>query len=123
MITLVIGASENKERYSYLAVTRLLRHHHEVKAIGLRAGRIDTVTIETGFPDYKNIHTITLYINPSRQPAYYDYILGLHPKRVIFNPGTENYEFEMMLNKAGVETSEACTLVMLSTGDFERSAT
>ncbi|MEP7264449.1 MAG: CoA-binding protein [Bacteroidota bacterium] len=118
--TLVIGASENPQRYSYLAVKRLLKYQHAVNAIGLKTGRIDSVTIDTGFPDYKNIHTITLYINPSRQPAYYDYILSLHPKRVIFNPGTENPEFEILLVKNNIEAVEACTLVMLSTNQYER---
>ncbi len=117
--TLVIGASENPERYSYLAVNRLLKFNHEVKAIGLKSGVISGVNIDTGMPTYEGIDTITLYINPQRQPAYYDYILSLHPKRVIFNPGTENPEFEALLRKENIEAVEACTLVLLSTGQYE----
>jgi uncharacterized protein len=112
--TLVIGASENPQRYAYLAVLRLRKHNHPVVAIGLKEGSINDVTINKGKPDFDNVHTVTLYINPRRQPEYYDYILKLKPQRVIFNPGTENPEFEQMLQKAGVEAIEACTLVMLS---------
>jgi predicted CoA-binding protein len=116
--TLVIGASENPQRYSFLAVNRLLKFRHEVKAIGLRQGHIDSVEIETGHPVYTDIDTVTLYINPKRQPEYYDYILSLNPKRVIFNPGTENPEFERMLSEKKIEATEACTLVLLSTGQY-----
>jgi predicted CoA-binding protein len=121
--TLVIGVSENPQRYAYLAVNRLLKFNHDVKAIGLRKGNVSGVEIDTGMPPYTAVDTVTLYINPKRQPPYYDYILGLHPKRVIFNPGTENPEFEQMLEKHGIEVLEACTLVMLSTGEYELSAT
>lgn len=116
--TLVIGASENPARYAFLAVNRLLRFQHEVKAIGLKTGNVNGVQIDTGKPYYEGIDTITLYINPRRQPEYYDYILNLKPKRVIFNPGTENPELEELLNKNGIEATEACTLVMLSTGQY-----
>ena len=116
--TLVIGVSENPARYSFLAVNRLLKFQHEVKAIGLKQGNINGVTIDTGKPDYDNIDTITLYINPKRQPEYYDYIVGLKPKRVIFNPGTENPELETLLEKNNIEATEACTLVLLSTGQY-----
>lgn len=118
MHTLVIGASENPQRYAYLAVLRLLKYNQSVKAIGLKPGKIETVTIETGKPAYTDIHTITLYINPSRQKEYYDYIISLNPKRVIFNPGTENPELEKMLKGKSIEALEACTLVMLSTGQY-----
>lgn len=117
--TLVIGASENPERYSFQAVNRLLKFNHEANALGLKAGIISGVTIDTGMPNYEGIDTITLYINPQRQPAYYDYILSLHPKRVIFNPGTENPEFEALLRKENIEALEACTLVLLSTGQYD----
>jgi uncharacterized protein len=119
--TLVIGASENRERYSYLAVTRLQKYGHEVKAIGLKNGKIGEVRIETGMPQWEGIHTVILYINPLRQPQYYQYILDLKPARVIFNPGTENPDFEEMLEKNGIEALEACTLVLLSIGTYDRS--
>jgi uncharacterized protein len=119
--TLVIGASENPERYSFIAVNRLLKHGHIVKALGAKAGKIENVIIETGFPDFKDIHTVTLYVNPARQKEYYEYIIGLQPKRVIFNPGTENAEFEKLLNEKNIETIEACTLVLLSIGEYDNS--
>lgn len=116
--TLVIGASENPARYSYLAVNRLLHHGHEVLAIGAKPGQVQGVTIETQQQPYKGVDTITLYINPARQKPYYDYILSLHPKRVIFNPGTENEFLESLLKDHGIEAQEACTLVLLSTGRY-----
>ncbi len=119
--TLVIGASENSQRYSFLAVNRLLKHGHSVKALGAKAGKIENVIIETGLPDFKDIHTVTLYINPARQKEYYEYVIGLQPKRVIFNPGTENPEFEKLLNEKKIETEEACTLVLLSIGEYDKS--
>lgn len=116
--TLVIGASENPGRYSNLAIKRLLSHQHEVVAIGKRKGNVENVLIETEHLPFENIDTVTLYLNPTNQQPYYDYILSLHPKRVIFNPGTENEEFENKLKSAGIEPFEACTLVLLSTGQF-----
>lgn len=118
MKTLVVGASENPERYAYLAILRLRKYNIPVEAIGLRPGKVQDVTIQTGKPQLTDIHTITLYINPKRQTEYYDYFLSLKPKRVIFNPGTENAELEGILQNAGIETTEACTLVMLSTKQY-----
>lgn len=89
-----------------------------VVAIGLKPGEVDGVKIQTGFPKIEAIDTITLYLNPQRQKQYYEYILSLKPRRVVFNPGTENPEFEKKLKDAGIETVEACTLVMLSTGSY-----
>ena len=116
--TLIIGASENPERYSFLAVNKLLAHNHEVVAIGKKAGNIKAVEIQTTMPEVKNIDTISLYVNPTNQQPYYDYILSLHPKRIIFNPGTENPELEELAEKNGIKTMEACTLVMLGTNQF-----
>jgi len=119
MKTLVIGASDNPERYSYLAINRLRRFGHEVEAIGLRENRkVGDVTIQKGFPDLKEIDTVTLYLNPTNQIPYHDYLLKLHPRRVIFNPGTENDELENKLKENKIEVEEACTLVLLSTGQF-----
>ena len=117
--TLVLGASENPERYAYLAINSLKRHGHEVEAIGLKPGMVNEIPIQTGKPELHDIDTVTLYIGPARQPEMYKYITGLKPRRVIFNPGTENAEFEQMLNKNGIETEEACTLVLLNTGQYE----
>lgn len=116
--TLVIGASENPERYSN-RVTRLLNQQNvPVVAIGLKAGEIDGIKIQTGFPKIENVDTVTLYVGPAHQPQYYDYVLGLKPRRVIFNPDTENPEFEEKVKKAGIEVLEACSLVMLSVGNY-----
>ena len=118
MKTLVIGASANPERYSFLAVHKLLEHNHEVVAIGLKNETISGVEIQTGFPDFKDIHTVTLYLNPQRQKEYYDYIINLKPKRVLFNPGTENPEFYEILKHNNIEVEVACTLVLLTINQY-----
>lgn len=115
---LVIGASLKSYRYSNMAILRLRNYGHEVLAIGIREGKVDDVNIDTGRPDFSDIDTVTLYINPQRQAEYFDYITGLKPKRIIFNPGTENSEFQQLAESKGIETLEACTLVMLSVGNF-----
>jgi len=117
-ITLVIGASANETRYSYLCVQSLVRHKIPVLALGLREDSIENIVIHTGLPHFENVHTVTLYVGPSNQVAYYDYILHLKPERVIFNPGTENPDFEQKLTKAGIIVEEGCTLVMLQAGVF-----
>lgn len=117
-ITLVLGASPNEDRYSNLAVKRLRQHGHKVVAIGLREGRIGDVEIIRDHPQLTGVETITLYINPLRQPQYYEYMLSLKPKRIIFNPGTENEELETLASANKIEAIEACTLVMLSTGQY-----
>ena len=116
--TLVMGASENRGRYSNLATNNLLGKGHEVVALGKRPGKINGITIDTSQMPYDNVDTVTLYLNPSNQKQYYDYIVSLNPKRVIFNPGTENEEFENMLEQKGIKAQEACTLVLLSTGQY-----
>lgn len=116
--TLVIGASIKDYRYSNMAIRNLTAHGEEVVAIGLRNGKVAGVEIETGFPDYKNVHTVTLYLNAHRQEQYYDYIISLKPKRVIFNPGAENHEFVRILKENDIVFENACTLVMLSTDQF-----
>ena len=116
--TLIIGASEKEWRYSNLVTTRLLEKGYEVVAIGSREGKIKQVMIETGFPDFKDIDTVTIYLSEKNQKAYYCYILKLNPKRIIFNPGAENKELFELAGKNGIEPIEACTLVMLSTGQF-----
>ena len=116
--TLVLGASENPGRYSYLAIKRLQAHGHDVVAIGKRKGKVGDVDIVTEHPPMEDIHTVTLYLNPTNQKPYYDYILSLKPKRIIFNPGTENEELERKIVQKGTNTLEACTLVMLSTVQY-----
>ena len=114
--TVVIGASDNPQRYSYLAVDRLRAHGHPVTAIGNKSGTIGDTPIITEHPAEKEVDTVTIYLNPERQKEYYDYILQLKPRRVIFNPGAENETLEALAKANGILPMEACTLVLLSTG-------
>lgn len=116
--TLVIGASENPARYSNIAINRLVSHNQPTVAIGLKEGNVAGVPIEKGEKAFEDIHTVTLYLGPQRQEQYYDYVLSLEPKRVIFNPGTENPVFYKLLQEAGIEIEVACTLVLLSTNQY-----
>lgn len=116
--TMVIGASENPQRYSYLATEKLKLFGHEVVAIANKKGIINGTPIITERPLLTDIDTVTLYINPALQKAYYDYIISLQPKRIIFNPGTENEELYDLVKAHHIQAIEACTLVMLSTGQY-----
>ncbi len=116
--TVVIGASLNPKRYSNLAVRRLKDHAHEVVAVGLREGEINGIKIQTGKPFVENVDTVTMYVGPQNQSSLYDYIFSLKPRRIIFNPGAENEELEKKAREIGIEVLEACTLVMLSIGDY-----
>ena len=116
--TLVLGASANPERYSYLAIERLRNNGHPVVAIGKKKSTVNGVDITTEKNPVADIDTVTLYINPANQKEYYDYILSLRPKRIIFNPGSENAELEALAKANKIEPMEACTLVLLSTGQF-----
>jgi predicted CoA-binding protein len=117
-VTLVLGASMNPNRYSNVAIKRLIEIELPVVALGLRKGKVLKVLIENEMQDYKNIDTVTLYLNSKRQEAYYKYIINLKPRRVIFNPGTENSEFVKLLQKNNIEAEIACTLVLLSTNQY-----
>ena len=116
--TLVVGATEKSGRYANLAAYSLLRHGHDIELLGLREGKIDGHLIQTGQPALDDVDTVTLYVGPRNQPGLYDYIKSLKPRRVIFNPGAENPEFERDLRNEGIEPIEACTLVMLSIGTY-----
>ena len=116
--TVIIGASPNKNRYSYLATQRLKNNNYEVVPLGIRDGEIIGEKIITKKPLLSDIHTVTMYIGKKLQSGWYDYILGLNPKRVIFNPGTENGEFERILEEKDIEVVENCTLVMLATNQY-----
>ncbi len=111
--TLVIGASLKEERFSNSAIKLLRKYNHPVVAIGLRKGTVADVEITTDKPQLTDIHTVTMYINPKRQADFFDYILSLSPKRIIFNPGTENEALIKAAKEKGIETIENCTLVML----------
>lgn len=116
--TVVLGATPNPARYAYLATMRLAHYGHEVAPIGIREGNIDGIEIQKGMPTLEGVDTVTLYLNAGRQREYYDYILSLKPKRIIFNPGAENPELKKLAEEKGIETVEGCTLVMLSTGIY-----
>lgn len=117
-LTLVIGASENPERYSFKAIQSLVKHGHPVKALGLKPGNVSGVEFDTQRIQYKDIDTVSIYVGVDNQVDYYEYIEQLKPKRVVFNPGTENPEFEERLQKLGIETERSCTLVLLATNQF-----
>ncbi|MCH2021724.1 MAG: CoA-binding protein [Saprospiraceae bacterium] len=119
--TIVLGATTNPNRYAYRAVEMLRQKNIEVIPIGIRKGNTAGLKIHNDLPPIDNVHTITLYINATTQKEYYDYILALKPKRVIFNPGTENTELYGLLkqHKPDIQIEIACTLVMLSIGNYE----
>jgi predicted CoA-binding protein len=113
-ITVVLGASPHADRYSHLAVVRLLAHGHPVVAVGNKAGAIQGVHIQRDLPQPGTVDTVTLYLNPVNQRDREDAIMALRPNRVIFNPGTENNAFADRLRRVGIEVVEGCTLVMLA---------
>lgn len=116
--TVVIGASENPERYAYKAVASLVNHGQDVVAVGLKDGKILNIPITSERKFIPDVDTVTMYVGAKNQPAWYDYILSLKPKRIIFNPGAENDELAKLAAKNGIEVVEACTLVMLSVGNY-----
>ncbi|HLP11242.1 MAG TPA: CoA-binding protein [Flavobacteriales bacterium] len=118
MNVLIMGATSRTDRYAYLALKKLQAHQHTVFGIGLKEETVDGVEIKKGTPPLTGIDTITLYLNPTNQKPYYDYFVQLKPRRVIFNPGTENPELEKLLQANNIATEEACTLVMLGSGQF-----
>lgn len=116
--TLVLGASTNPSRYSYLAVNKLREKGHDVIAIGKHIGKVKDVEIIAEQKPIDNLDTVTLYLNADHQKQYYQYILSQNPKRIIFNPGAENVELAAMAKEKGIMPQEACTLVLLSTGQY-----
>jgi uncharacterized protein len=116
--TLVLGASDNTERYCNMAIKKLVAYNHPVIAVGNKKSVIGNVVIETAFNSEAAIDTITLYLGPKNQLPYYDTILAINPKRIIFNPGTENEELAQLATSKGIEAIEACTLVMLATNQY-----
>lgn len=116
--TLVLGASLKSNRYSNYAIQRLVANNIDVVAFGLKEGEVSGIKISTDLLPYEELHTITLYLNPKRQKDYYDYILSLNPKRVIFNPGTENPDLYQILKDNNIAFEAACTLVLLSTNQY-----
>ncbi|MEM7110100.1 MAG: CoA-binding protein [Bacteroidota bacterium] len=118
--TAIIGATTNPNRYAYTAAEMLTEHGHEIVPLGIKKGQVAGEEIRDlkTKPDLGDIDTVTLYLGPQNQSEWYDYIIGIRPKRIIFNPGTENFEFQKMATEAGIETEEACTLVLLRIGNY-----
>lgn len=116
--TLIIGATDKPGRYAYRALHMLKDHGHSVEGIARREMQVSGVEIRKDKPEYDAIHTVTLYLSAKFQEEYYDYVVDLKPKRVIFNPGTENPKFYDILDENGIDYEVACTLVMLSTNQY-----
>ncbi|MFN4807877.1 MAG: CoA-binding protein [Bacteroidota bacterium] len=116
--TLVLGASPKSSQYSHMAIQKLLTAGHPVEAIGRSTFELDGVHVKTEKENFNDIDTVTMYLNSERQKEYEEYIIALHPMRIIFNPGAENHAFAEKARAAGIETMEACTLVMLGTGQY-----
>ena len=117
MKTLVLGASTNPSRYSYKAIRLLRSYKHEVLAVGLNGGRVDDVEISSQWPT-EHFDTLTMYLSAPHQKDYYPLILNAKPRRIIFNPGAENDELKKLAEQNGIKTEEACTLVLLNTGQY-----
>jgi len=117
--TVVLGASDNPARYAYKAIHRLKQHGHEVVPVGIKKATVEGLPIITDKTQtIEDVDTVTLYVGPQNQPVWYDYIIGLKPKRIIFNPGTENHELEKLAEDNGIETLHHCTLVMLASSTY-----
>ncbi|HBG69860.1 MAG: CoA-binding protein [Bacteroidetes bacterium GWF2_43_63] len=116
--TLVLGASPNPSRYSYLATLKLSEHGHTVYPIGNKNGKIGDFDILKSGHDQQQVHTVTLYLGEKHQKEWEDYILSLNPERIIFNPGAENQSLFVKASQKGIFCMEACTLVMLASGSF-----
>ena len=116
--TLVMGASTDPARYAYKAIKMLQRYGHPVVAVGRKEESLDGIKIEKEHVPFDEIDTVTLYLNPANQQQYYNYIVGLRPQRVIFNPGTENPELYTLLRQNDIAIEIGCTLVMLSVGGY-----
>lgn len=118
MKTLILGATPNPDRYAYLAAKKLVKNGHEIINVGIKTGEVAGQPILNGQPTLEDVDTVTLYVGPKHQPPYYDWLTSLKPRRIIFNPGTENAELSMLARAAGIKTEVACTLVMLGTGIY-----
>ena len=118
MKTLILGATPNPQRYAFLAANKLVKHGHEIVNVGIKQGKVAGAEILNGQPALDDIDTVTLYVGARHQPPYYDWLLSLRPRRIIFNPGTENPELSKLARERGIETLPACTLVMLGNGMY-----
>ncbi len=117
--TVVLGATDNPSRFAYKAVHKLQQHGHEVVPVGIKKSQVGGLPIITDLSQMvADTDTVTLYVGPQNQPYWYDYIMGLKPKRIIFNPGTENPELERLARENNIEALHHCTLVMLASNSY-----
>jgi uncharacterized protein len=116
--TIVLGATPDSSRYAFLAANKLVRYGHEIINVGIKKGEVAGVPIEKPEYIHSEVDTITMYVGSRNQESLYNYILSINPKRIIFNPGTENPELELLAEQKGIEVVLGCTLVMLSTGEY-----
>lgn len=116
--TLILGASLNDNTYSNRAIKKLVFHNHPVQGIGRRKGSVEGAEVRTEKVVIQDLDTVSMYLNALNQRGYYSYIIELNPKRVIFNPGSENRELEVMLTKHDIEFERACTLVLLGLNQY-----
>ena len=112
---MILGATTNVDRYAWLAAQMLTEYKHEIVPVGIREGEVmgENILDLNVKPPVSDVHTVTLYLNPNNQIPWYDYIISLNPKRIVFNPGTENEALQTMAEQNGIETVIGCTLVML----------
>ena len=115
---LILGATENPDRYSCKTAKALDRNGYEVVAVGFKSGFIKHIIIRTGMPEIDDVDTVLLYMGKKKQSEFHDYIIGLKPRRVIFNPGAENPELQEILKEKGIEAIEDCGLIMINTDSF-----
>lgn len=118
--TVIVGSTPKPYRYAFTAAERLREAGYPFVPLGIQEGEVlgESILLIHKKPMIDNVHTITLYINARRQKDWYDYLLSLNPERIIFNPGAENATFKKMAEKKGIKCQEACTLVMLSVGNY-----
>jgi len=118
--TVILGATTNRYRYAFIAAQMLTEHGHEIVPVGIKKGKVQDREILNIYqrPVVEDVDTVTLYLNPNNQKPHYDYLLMLNPRRIIFNPGTENEELRRLADSKGIITEYACTLVLLSTGQY-----
>lgn len=117
-VTVVLGASPLPERHAHMAVLRLRAAGHQVVAVGRRTGNIGDVPIRQEWPAGVAVDTVTIYMNSVNQAPWMRVILDAHPRRIIFNPGAEHPAFAAQAAQAGINALDACTLVMLATGQY-----
>lgn len=118
MKTLILGATPNPQRYANIAANRLTSYGHEIVNVGIKTGEVAGVPIQNGTPEVADVDTVTLYVGPRNQPPYYEWLMDLKPRRIIFNPGTENPELAKLARENDIETEVACTLVMLASDQY-----